>query len=141
MYERCGVQPISDCPKAGRTKNKAQPDNVIPPPSSRASAANSPYQPAMLEALAYRKYKKHKMDKKLREANAKEALDPQDEDFIRRSMDTVASGTKSLQGSAGSLFKRLGLGKKSSSSGEEALMPTEEDVVAVTDPEGTTMHI
>ena len=93
----------------------------------------------MLEAFAYRKYKKHKMDKKLREANAKEALDPQDEDFIRRSMDTVASGTKSLQGSAGSLFKRLGLVKKSSSSGGEAMTPTEDEVVAGTDAEGKPM--
>ena len=101
-----------------------------------ALATHSPYQPVMLEAFAYRKYKKHKMDKKLREANAREALDPQDEEFIRQSMDKGTTETGSPQGSSASFFKRLVLGKKSSSSGGEAVTPTEEEVVAPTASEG-----
>jgi len=79
------------------------------------------------------------MDKKLREANAREALDPQDEEFIRQSMDKGTTETRSPQGSSGSFLKRLGLVKKSSSSGGEAMTPTEDEVVAGTDAEGKPM--
>ena len=41
----------------------------------------------MLEMLAYKKYKKHKLEKQLREQNAKEALSKQDEQFIRQIVD------------------------------------------------------
>lgn len=37
----------------------------------------------MLEVFAYKKYKKHKLDKQLREADAQEALSKQDEEFIQ----------------------------------------------------------
>ena len=40
----------------------------------------------MLEVFAYKKYKKHKLAKALREAEAKEALSKEDEDFIRQSI-------------------------------------------------------
>jgi len=40
----------------------------------------------MLEILAYRKWKKHKSQEALKKENAKEALDKQDEEFIRRSL-------------------------------------------------------
>ena len=51
-------------------------------------------------------------------------------------MDKGTTETGSPQGSSASFFKRLVLGKKSSSSGGEAVTPTEEEVVAPTASEG-----
>jgi hypothetical protein len=85
----------------------------------------------MLEVFAYKKYKKHKLEKQLREANAKEALDPQDEEFIRQSMDKASTQTSS----ASSLFKRFG---KKKSRGDE----TKEGPPAVNeDTEGNYLFI
>ena len=50
----------------------------------------------MLEVLTYKKYKQYKKKKEQREANAKQALDKQDEDFIRKSLDTPDMSQKSI---------------------------------------------
>lgn len=85
----------------------------------------------MLEVFAYKKYKKHKLEKQLREGTAKEALDPQDEQFIRASIDKQAQA----QSNSGSMFKRL-IGKKSG----ETVPPTKEELAAVQDGEGGTYN-
>jgi len=41
----------------------------------------------MLEGFVYKTFKKRQLAKKLREANAKEALSQQDEEFIRQTID------------------------------------------------------
>jgi hypothetical protein len=85
----------------------------------------------MLEVFAYKKYKKHKLAKQLREGAAKEALDPQDEQFIRASMDKQPQA----QSNSGSMFKRL-MGKKSG----ETVPPTKEQLAAVQDGEDGTIN-
>jgi hypothetical protein len=85
----------------------------------------------MLEVFAYKKYKKHKLAKQLREGTAKEALDPQDEQFIRASMDKQPQA----QSNSGSMFKRL-MGKKSG----ETVPPTKEQLAAVQDGEDGTIN-
>jgi|SRR5579859_5555125 len=50
----------------------------------------------MLEVFAYKKYKKHKLTKQLREQNATEALTPKEESFFRRSFDQYTEKPKSF---------------------------------------------
>lgn len=78
----------------------------------------------MLEVFAYKRYKKHKVNKKLREINAKEALSSEDEEFIRKSMDNQGKHS-----SGQSMFKFLS-GKKNGGKGE-IVPPTEEELAAV----------
>jgi len=74
----------------------------------------------MLEVLAYTRYKKHKLNKKLREINAKEALSPEDEDFIRKSMENESKQS--------SVFKFL---NKKNGGKVEVLPPTDQQLAAV----------
>lgn len=79
----------------------------------------------MLEVFAYRKYKKYKLKKKLREANAKEALSKQDEEFIRHTIDNN-NDTPSTQ----NLFKFLQ--RKKSSRNSSVIPPmTPEELIAI----------
>ena len=87
----------------------------------------------MLEVFAYKKYKKHKLAKQLREGSGKEALDPQDEHFLRASIDKQVPA----QTGSGSMFKRL-IGKKSG----ETVPPTKEELAAVPESEeGTSNNV
>ena len=79
----------------------------------------------MLEVFAYKRYKKHKLNKKLREINAKEALSKQDEEFIRRSLDNGNKHSPSGQ----SMFKFLN--KKNGEKKGESVTPTEAELAAV----------
>jgi phage shock protein A len=75
----------------------------------------------MLEAFAYKQYKKHKLAKELREANAKEALSKQDEEFIRQSIDNNKA-TKNT-----SMFKFLQKRKSSNNT----VAPTVDELAAI----------
>jgi len=82
----------------------------------------------MLEVFAYKQYKKHKLTKKLREVNAKEALSKEDEEFIRRSLDN-----KKHSSSGQSMFKFLN--KKNGEKKGAIVPPTEEELAAVNSKE------
>jgi phage shock protein A len=84
----------------------------------------------MLEALAYKKYKKHKLAKELREANAKEALSKQDEEFIRQSIGNTNAGSNT------SMFKFLQR-KKSS---KDTVPATTDELDAIKTKDEGTLH-
>ena|SRR5271154_2147863 len=88
----------------------------------------------MLEVFAYKRYKKHKLNKKLREINAKEALSKQDEEFIRRSLDNGNKHSSSGQ----SMFKFLN--KKNGEKKGQSTPPTEAELAAVKSTESGLSH-
>jgi len=79
----------------------------------------------MLEILTYRAYKKHKLSKELREKNAKEALDPQDEAFIRSSLDHNIATPPPMKRT----IKKFPATLRTSKKKEKSPAPVEEPVV------------
>jgi hypothetical protein len=78
--------------------------------------------PTMLEVFAYKRYKKYKLSKELREANAKEALSKHDEAFIRKSMESKQPSENS------SIFKFL---QRKKSSHGDAVSPSPNEIAAI----------
>jgi hypothetical protein len=69
----------------------------------------------MLEVFAYKRYKKHKLAKQLREQNATEALSKQDEAFIRKSIDTSNDDSNQAKPAMNPLSRFLHKGKSTES--------------------------
>ena len=87
----------------------------------------------MLEILTYRAYKKHKLSKQLREKNAKEALDPQDEDFLRSSLHTDTATPSSKKAPS----KKFPLTLRPPKKNEKPTTPAEESSDGMTTPAPT----
>ena len=83
----------------------------------------------MLEVFAYKRYKKHKLGKQ----TAKEALDKQDEAFVRRSLDEQQ--TSPSPPSVNPLFKLLhrksSETRKADGEGVVPITPTEAELAAL----------
>ena len=88
----------------------------------------------MLEVLAYKRYKKHKLNKQLREINAKEVLSKEDEEFLRHTLED-----ESKESNRRSMFKFLS--NKKPGEKEEAIPPTEEQLSAINSKDEGLEHI
>jgi hypothetical protein len=82
----------------------------------------------MLEVFAYKRYKKHKLTKQLREQNATEALSKHDEAFIRKSIDNNHKNPDQGKPSMSPLSRFLHRGKSPEGT---ALSPTPEELAAI----------
>jgi hypothetical protein len=94
------------------------------------SSPNAEY--TMLEVFLYKKYKERKRAKQLREANAKEALSKEDEEFIRESIDTSQEPSKPM-----GRIKFFSKKKKS----PKIDTPTAEELAAVQTGEGIIISV
>lgn len=82
----------------------------------------------MLEVFAYKRYKKHKLAKELREQNAKEALSKQDEEFIRKSIVSNHDSSDQAKSAMNPLSRFLHKGK---STGTTVPPLTPEELAAI----------
>jgi hypothetical protein len=83
----------------------------------------------MLEVFAYKRYKKHKLGKQ----TAKEALDKQDEAFIRKSLDErrTAPSLPSVNPLFKLLHRKSSDGRKADGEGGTSTAPTEAELAAL----------